>query len=259
MLGMAARQKKSQETDRPYLPPKNVQITSLGEALMGVRDIPENQQARLGIADGSTGFRLWYAGDLSLIYRTCVAVVGARRVSPAGAARARRLARELVEAGIVVVSGLAYGIDTEALTAAIEAGGKTIAVIGTPIDKASPAANRRLQERIYEDHLLISQFPSGKPVFAGNFPERNKLMAAICDATVIIEASDTSGSLHQAAECLKLNRWLFICRSILDDHSLNWPSKFLHYQKTKALTSTNDMLEALGVTRRHRLGEPGGR
>ena len=72
-------------------------------------------------------------------------------------------------------------------------------------------------------------------------------MAAISDATVIIEATDTSGSLHQAAECLRLNRWLFIAKSLLDDQNLHWPSKFMHYPKTGLLTSTNDVLEALGI------------
>src|SRR5207247_10097113 len=107
-------------------------------------------------------------------------------------------------AGIVVVSGLARGVDTEALSAAIAAGGRVIAVIGTPIDKAYPAENKRLQEQIYSEHLLISQFPPGRRVYQSNFPERNKLMAAISDATVIIEAGETSGTLHQAAAWVRV-------------------------------------------------------
>jgi len=146
-----------------------------------------------------------------------------------------------------VVSGLALGVDTEALTAALEARGRTIAVIGTPIDKAYPAENKRLQELIYREHLLISQFPPGKKTYPSNFPERNKLMAAISDATVIVEASDTSGSLHQAAECLKLNRWLFIAKSVLEDRTLQWPSKFTHYPKTRPLNVTGDILGALSI------------
>jgi len=193
------------------------------------------------------GFALWCAGDLSLVKKPCVAVVGARQVSTSGAARARRLARELSQSGVVVVSGLALGVDTEALTAALEARGRTIAVIGTPIDKAYPAENKRLQELIYREHLLISQFPPGKKTYPSNFPERNKLMAAISDATVIVEASDTSGSLHQAAECLKLNRWLFIAKSVLEDRTLQWPSKFTHYPKTRPHNVTDDILSALSI------------
>ncbi|MGA9883515.1 MAG: DNA-processing protein DprA [Candidatus Acidiferrales bacterium] len=186
---------------------------------------------------------LWFAGDPSLVKRPCVAVVGARKVSREGAARARRLARELAQAGIVVVSGLARGVDTEALTAAIEAGGATIAVIGTPIDRAYPAENKRLQEKIYTQHLLISQFAPGKTVHKSNFPERNKLMAAISDATVIVEASDTSGSLHQAAECVRLGRWLFIANSLMDNPSLRWPKDFARYPKGRVLTDTSEIID----------------
>src|SRR5688572_23481648 len=202
-----------------YEPPpeRSIAVVRLAALLSGVRHIVPEQQARLGFDENASGYTLWCAGDRSLVQRRAVAIVGTRQVSPEGAARARRLARELSAAGVVVVSGLARGVDTEALTAAIEAGGRVIAVIGTPIDKAYPAENRRLHERIYREHLLISQFEPGKRVFQSNFPERNKLMAAISDATAIVEAGDTSGTLHQAAECVRLRRWLFIARSVAED------------------------------------------
>jgi DNA processing protein len=158
------------------------------------------------------------------------------------------VSRELCTAGVVVVSGLAKGVDTEALKAAMEAKGRTIAVIGTPVDKVYPRENRQLQQAVYEEHLLISQFVPGKKTYPGNFPERNRLMAAISDATVIVEASNSSGSLHQAAECLRLNRWLFIAKSLLEDRSLQWPSKFTHYAKTRTLSATKDILDALQET-----------
>jgi DNA processing protein len=120
-----------------------------------------------------------------------------------------------------------------------------IAVIGTPIDKAYPAENKRLQERIYREHLLISQFEAGRRVFQGNFPERNKLMAAITDATAIIEAGEASGTLHQAAECVRLRRWLFIPRSVMDDPLLRWPDRFRHETTVRILTDTADILSVL--------------
>lgn len=244
---MARRKYTTNENSR-YLPPAHILTTTLEELLGGVRPIPENQHGRLGITSGRRGgLLLWYSGDKTLVKSACVAVVGARKVSPTGAARARRLARELAQVGVVVVSGLATGVDTEALSTAIQAGGRTIGVIGTPLNKVYPASNARLQELIYKEHLLISQFRPGQRVFPSNFPERNKLMAAISDATVIIEASDTSGSLHQAAECIRLNRWLFIAKSVLDDRSLQWPSKFLPYPNTRPLTATEDILQALGA------------
>jgi DNA processing protein len=155
------------------------------------------------------------------------------------------LARELAQANIVVVSGLAEGIDTEALSAAMEAGGRVVAVIGTPLDKAYPQANAALQEAIYRDHLVVSQFEVGSRVFKSNFPRRNRLMAALSAGTAIIEAQDDSGSMHQAWECLKLDRWLFIPRSAADDPSLTWPAKFLKYGRTKVFSSTEDILGAL--------------
>ncbi|MCI0628097.1 MAG: DNA-protecting protein DprA [Acidobacteria bacterium] len=240
--------KERKVDSRSYTPQTSIVTTTLGELLKDIRTIPENQQERLGISGASgNGAKLWLAGDLTLLRLPCVAVVGARKVSREGALRAKRLARELGQAGIVLVSGLAKGVDTAALMAAIEAGGKTIAVIGTPIDKAYPAENKRLQEKIYSEHLLISQFPPGKTVYPSNFPERNKLMAAVSDATVIVEASDTSGSLHQAAECVRLGRWLFIAKSLIDNRSLRWPKDFVGYPNTKILTHASEIVELIRV------------
>jgi DNA processing protein len=189
---------------------------------------------------------IYCAGSLSLLESRCVAVVGTRKPSRDGAARARRLARELAEAGVVVVSGLALGIDTEALSAAIEAGGRVVAVIGAPVDKPNVVANTELQERIYGDHLLVSQFAPGSTISRFNFPKRNRTMAALSDATVIVEASDTSGTLHQAAECARLGRRLFIARSVVEDRRLSWPASFLGTGKTgEVLDSTTQVLSGL--------------
>lgn len=232
---------------KKYTPPpdSDVCLVTLQELLPSGRLIPEDQQHRISFDQEGESRTLWCAGDTTLPSRPCVAIVGTRAVSPEGAARARRLARELANAGVVVVSGLAKGIDTEALTAALDSGGKVIAVIGTPLDKAYPAENKELQERIYRDHLLISQFRPGGRVYKTNFPERNKLMAAISDATVIIEASDSSGTLHQAAECKRLSRWLFIAQSVLTDPSVQWTEKFKDLPAVAPLTETSDVLRVL--------------
>ena len=239
------RKKGSKRPRSTYLSPPEVKLTTLGSLLNGVRLIPEDQQGRLGFDGGASGLELWCAGDVSLVKRPSVAIVGTRNVSELGAARARKLARELSQAGIVVVSGLAKGVDTEALTAALDEGGSVIGVIGTPVDRAYPIENARLQERIYKEQLLISQFEQGQRVFPSNFPERNKLMAAISDATVIIEASETSGTLHQAAECVRLGRWLFIAKSLMEA-GLQWPSRFIDSPIARTLTETRNVLEALG-------------
>ena len=231
-----------------YVPPSTVTTTTIGELIQGIREIPEQHQARFGITpEGGSGVKIWMAGDSSLVQLPSVAIVGSRNVSAEGAARARRLARELTVAGVVVVSGLAKGVDTEALNAAIEAKGRTIGVIGTPITRAYPAENKRLQEKLYREHLLISQFAPGKTVYPSNFPERNKLMAAISDATAILEASDESGSLHQAVECTRLGRWLFIAKSLVEDPALHWPKSFLHYPTTRVLNHSSEIINVLRV------------
>jgi len=175
----------------------------------------------------------------------CVSIVGTREATDVGWQRARRLGRELAEHSVVVVSGLAKGIDTAALTGAIDVGGRVIAVIGTPINQAYPIENAALQEKIYQEHLLISQFPLGERVFPSNFPKRNRVMAALSDASVIVEASDTSGTLHQAAECQRLGRWLFIMRSVAEDRRLKWPARFIGKPKVAVLASTAEILDVV--------------
>src|SRR5688572_29882932 len=171
---------------------------------------------------------LFVSGDTSLSRRRRVSVVGSRKATRDGLVRARSLALELVKRHVVVVSGLAEGIDTAAHQAAIEAGGKTIAILGTPLDKTFPAKNRALQDLIVRDHLAISQFAAGYPARRENFPMRNRTMALLSDATVIVEAGETSGTLHQGWEALRLGRPLFLMESIASK-GLEWPDEMRHY------------------------------
>jgi DNA processing protein len=213
-----------------YVPPTKPRAIMLSEALRGTGRLPENKQLNfLGDKKQRGDLRIFYAGDLSLLKRPCVSIVGTRNVSEAGKIATEWLTRKLVDAGVVIVSGLAYGVDTVAHTTAIDHGGKTIAVIGTPLNKASPSENAPIQERIYKEHLLISQFRAGDTTFRTNFPLRNRLMAVLSDATVVMEATDKSGTLHQAAECTRLGRWLFIAKSVVDDPTVSWPKNFLKY------------------------------
>jgi DNA protecting protein DprA len=196
-------------------------------------------------ASGRREVTAFYAGDLDVLDAPTISIVGTREASDLGWRRASQLARDLAKAKVTIVSGLAKGIDTAALSSAISNGGRVAAVIGTPLDKAYPAENAELQQQIYAHHLLVTPFKVGGRVFRSNFPIRNRMMAAISDATVIVEASDTSGTLHQAAECVRLRRWLFIAKSVVEDRSLSWPRKFLDYPRTKTLTSTDDLLKTL--------------
>ena len=197
----------------------------------------------------------YYRGDIGLLESPSVSIVGARKASDSGLDRARRLARELAQKGITVVSGLALGIDTVALSSAIQESGKVIGVIGTPIDEYYPIENRKLQDEIARDHLLVSQVPfykySVQPFSSKRyyFPERNELMAAISEVTVIIEASDTSGTLTQARACLAQGRPLFIMRSCFESPHLSWPKKYLEKapQSVFVLEETSQILELLNM------------
>jgi DNA processing protein len=240
-----------------YVPPPPDQIveTSLGALLSGRRSVasdstqpPLFDQALVAEpAVARLEKRIWCAGSTALVQQPCVAIVGTREASDRGASRARRLARELAERGAVVVSGLARGVDTEALSSAITAGGRVVAVIGTPIEEAHPVENARLQETIARDHLLISPFPPGTRTLPRHFPERNRVMAALTDVTAIIEAGDSSGTLHQAEECVRLGRWLFIARSVMEDATLEWPSRFRAHPNVRTLSDTAEILSVLHI------------
>lgn len=174
--------------------------------------------------------RLYYAGDVALLKSAPqVAIVGSRKASAGALETARYLARDFARLGAVVMSGLAEGIDTAAHTATIDAGGKTIAVLGTPLTECYPVHNRALQQRIMREHLAVSQFPPRTPTQRKNFPMRNRTMALLSDATIIVEAADGGGSLHQGWEALRLGRPLFMLQAMLDEPALAWPREMMHY------------------------------
>jgi len=181
----------------------------------------------------------FYEGNYSLLENgRRVSVVGSRKISDIGIKRTQKITKFLVESGITIVSGLAEGVDTVAHSTAINANGNTIAVIGTPLNKYFPAQNRELQDYIAKKHLLISQFPKGSPTTPKNFPIRNRLMALISDATIIIEASDKSGTKHQGWEALRLGRAVFLMENVIKDTSITWAREMVNYG-AEVLTNDN--------------------
>jgi DNA processing protein len=158
-----------------------------------------------------------------------VSIVGSRKASLNGLSDARKIAKTLAEKGVVIVSGLAEGIDTSAHEATMKAGGRTIAVLGTPLNKTYPKKNFRLQQEIMHHHLAISQFQIGHPTIPKDFVTRNRTMALISDATIIVEAGDMSGSRHQGWEAIRLGRPLFIWKSGPHVPQLQWQKDMLKY------------------------------
>jgi len=175
---------------------------------------------------------LYYSGNLNYLQTRSVAIVGSRNPSTEGLMRTKIISQRLVKDGFTIVSGLAKGVDTMAHESAMAVGGRTIAVIGTPLNKAYPKENAGMQEFIALNHLLVSQVPFyryslqsplGNRLF---FPERNKTMSALTEATIIIEASDTSGTLIQAKAAIQQRRKLFILDSCFNHSDIKWPAKF---------------------------------
>lgn len=173
-----------------------------------------------------------------------VSIIGSRGASEQGLSEAKEITKILIENEVVIVSGLAKGIDTVGHKTAIENGGKSIAVIGTPLNKVYPKENLELQNELKKNHLVISQYPVGHPTTPKDFVLRNRTMALISDATVIVEAGDSSGSLHQGWETLRIGRPLFICKAVIENKQLEWPKKMMEYGAMK-LESSTDILENL--------------
>lgn len=177
------------------------------------------------------------------IPRPRVAIVGSREANPQGIEDADLIARILVPKGVTIVSGLAKGIDAAAHKAAIRAGGKTIAVLGTPLDKSYPRENAELQDEIIRQHLAVSQFEVGSIVHRSNFVIRNRTMALIADASVVVQAGESSGTLSQAWEALRLGRPLFIWKPIFET-TLRWPKEMVKFGAME-LSDPKDVLQNL--------------
>jgi DNA processing protein len=149
---------------------------------------------------------LFAQGDLALLRRAAVAVVGSRNHSEYGEEVCREVAWEAAAAGVVVVSGMARGLDAIAHGAAVDAGGATIGVLGNGLGVVYPAANRRLYERVGEGGLLLTEFPPGERPTAGSFPRRNRIISGLARVTLVVEAAEGSGALITAGTALDQGR-----------------------------------------------------
>ena len=187
-------------------------------------------------------------GDLELLERRAVAVVGARSCSPYGAHVARMIGRELAAAGLVVVSGLARGIDGEAHRGALDAKGVTVAVLGCGIDRDYPASNAQLSRRIEKAGLVVSEYEPGVEPAPWRFPARNRIIAGLCEAVVVVEARERSGALITADFALDEGREVFAVPGEITSLLATGTNALLKLGAAP-LTSANDVLGALGIER----------
>jgi DNA processing protein len=168
---------------------------------------------------------LFVRGELRRDDARSVAVVGTREASDEGRQRARKLAEKLRADGVTVISGLARGIDTEAHTATLDAGGRTVAVVGTGILRTYPKENAALAERIAENGAVVSQFWPDAPPTRYSFPMRNAVMSGISQGTAVIEASSTSGAKMQARIALEQGKRAFLMASLVTREQ--WAQRYL--------------------------------
>ncbi|HXG77423.1 MAG TPA: DNA-processing protein DprA, partial [Gaiellaceae bacterium] len=187
------------------------------------------------------------AGDPSLLSAPAVAVVGARSCSAYGRAVARSLGRELAGAGLVVVSGLARGVDGEAHRGALEAEGATVAVLGCGIDRDYPAAHAELARRIRSRGLVVSEYEPGVEPAPWRFPARNRIIAGLCRATVVVEARERSGALITADFALEEGREVLAVPGEITS-ALSAGTNGLLRLGAAPVTGAGDVLELFGLS-----------
>ena len=197
---------------------------------------------------------LYARGDLELLSASSLAIVGTRRPTFYGLQMAEGLASDLASRGLVVVSGLARGIDAAAHRGCLECGGRTIAVLGCGIDVVYPREHRQLTGRILQKGLLLTEFPPGTSPSPQNFPVRNRIISGLALGTLIVEASEYSGSLITARLAMEQNREVFALPGNLTTPQSFGPN-FLIKEGAKLVQSWRDVVEELPSELRHRILE----
>lgn len=195
---------------------------------------------------------LWARGRLELLGRVAIAMVGTRRPTAYGTAVAARLARDLAQAGLVIVSGMARGIDTAAHQAALQAQGGTIAVFGCGVDQVYPAENRKLAEQIAACGLILSEFPMATPPYPQNFPIRNRIVSGLSAGVVVVEGGQYSGSAITAKLALQQNREVFAVPGNITS-KMSWGPNLLIKQGAKLVQEWNDVVVELAPEDRRQL------
>ena len=212
------------------------------------RSSPGFPRALAAIFDAPAGLFVRGGAPLELLDRPAIAVVGARSCSAYGAEVAKLLGRELAAVGLVVVSGLARGVDGHAHRGALDAGGLTVGVLGCGIDRDYPAAHAELAVRVCEQGLVVSEYAPGVEPAPWRFPARNRIIAGLAQATVVVEARERSGALITADLALEEGREVFAVPGEITS-SLSTGSNRLLRHGASPLTAVSDVLESFGIER----------
>ena len=190
--------------------------------------------------------QLFAIGNAELLQRPLVAMVGTRNSTAYGDRATRNIARQLVRAGACVVSGMARGIDAAAHRTALEAGGGTVAVLGTGIDVPYPAGHRRLYGEIAANGLVLSENAPGATAHKGAFPKRNRIIAAVARVTIVVEAGHRSGALNTASHALELGRVVAAVPGPIDSEQSAGANQLLR-DGAAVITSPSDALALMGL------------
>lgn len=196
---------------------------------------------------------LYLKGRRELLGKTALAVVGSRNPTPQGRDNAVTFARQLSEAGLCVVSGMASGIDGAAHQGALDGSGKTIAVVGTGLDTVYPKSHARLAQRMAQDGLLISEYALGSPPLAQHFPQRNRLIAGLTEGTLVVEAALQSGSLITARLAADYGRDVFAIPGSIHAPQSQGCHQLIQ-QGAKLVSCAQDILDELRSDQRPALG-----
>jgi len=189
---------------------------------------------------------VYVKGEMLAAYELAIAIVGSRDATPYGLEMTRRISYDLARAGVTVVSGLARGIDTAAHRAALEAGGRTMAVLGSGLDRVYPQRNIPMAEKIAENGALFTEYPPGVSALPQHFPRRNRVVSGLCHGVLVVEAAFKSGAMLTVNWALEQNRDVFaVPGSALSEKSkgTNW----LIQQGVKLTTVADDILEELNI------------
>jgi DNA processing protein len=216
----------------------------------GIRWLPRGSPAfpaaLAAVFDPPVGLFVRGEGDEALLDRPSIAIVGARSCSPYGASVARGLGRDLAGAGLVVISGMARGVDGEAHRGALDTGGPTVAVLGCGVDRCYPAAHAELAKRIAAHGLIVSEYAPGVEPAPWRFPARNRIIAGLATATIVVEARERSGALITADLALEEGREVFAVPGEISSALSAGTNALLRIGATP-LTAAADVLEAFGL------------